>query len=443
MKTLYIECNMGAAGDMLMAALLELHEDRSGFLQRLNEAGIPGVRVTADSALKCGITGTHISVSINGQVEGAGHCHSHSHDHDHSHGHDHDHGHGHAHEHSHSHDHDHGHSHAHVHSHDHDHSHGHDHGGHQHHSHSSMQHIEHLINGLKVSEKVKNDALTVYRLIAEAESHAHNVPVTDIHFHEVGAMDAVADIIGVCMLMEDLAPELVLASPVHVGSGQVRCAHGILPVPAPATAHILKGVPIYGGQVNGELCTPTGAALLKHFAAGFGDMPVMTLQKTGYGMGTKDFTRANCVRAFLGHKGSGHEEIAELICNIDDMTPEAIAFAQQLLMEEGALDVYTIPTGMKKGRPGILFTCMCRQSQIEKFVSLIFKHTTTLGLRETVSRRHSLEREEQVMATPYGPVRMKKASGYGVARMKAEYEDMAKIARENQLSLAEVGLLLK
>ncbi len=294
-----------------------------------------------------------------------------------------------------------------------------------------------------MSEKVKKDALAVYRLIAEAESHAHNVPVTDIHFHEVGAMDAVADIIGVCMLMEDLAPELVLASPVHVGSGQVRCAHGILPVPAPATAHILKGAPLYGGQVNGELCTPTGAALLKYFAAGFGDMPVMTLQKTGYGMGTKDFERANCIRAFLGHKGSGHEEITELICNIDDMTPEAIAFAQQLLMEEGALDVYTIPIGMKKGRPGILFTCMCRQSQTEKFVSLIFKHTTTLGLRETVSRRHSLERVEQVMATPYGPVRMKKASGYGVTRVKAEYEDMAKIARENQLSLAEVSLLLK
>lgn len=421
MKTLYIECNMGAAGDMLMAALLELHENRSGFLQRLNEAGIPGVRVTADSALKCGITGTHISVSINGQVEGAGHSHGHDHDHSHSHAHEH--------------------SHSHSHCHDHDHDRGH--GGHQRHSHSSMQHIEHLINDLKVSDKVKKDASAVYRLVAEAESHAHNVPVTDIHFHEVGAMDAVADIIGVCMLMEDLAPELVLASPVHVGSGQVRCAHGILPVPAPATAHILQGVPIYGGQVNGELCTPTGAALLKYFAAGFGDMPVMTLQKTGYGMGTKDFERANCVRAFLGHKGSGHEEIAELICNIDDMTPEAIAFAQQLLMAEGALDVYTIPIGMKKGRPGILFTCMCRQSQIEKFISLIFKHTTTLGLRETVSRRHSLKREEQVVETPYGPVRTKKASGYGVARVKAEYEDMAKIARENQLSLAEFALLLK
>lgn len=402
MKTLYLECNMGAAGDMLMAALLELHDGPDVFLKRLNTIGIPGVSVSASSSVKYGITGTHISVLVNGQEEITEDVHEHYHQtgpvHDRHHR---------------------------------------QHGG-GHHSHNSMHDIEHLISHLRVSDRVKQDAAAVYRLIAEAESHAHGVPVAEIHFHEVGNLDAVADIVGVCMLMEELAPEQVLASPVHVGSGQVKCAHGILPAPAPATAYILQNVPVYGGRVRGELCTPTGAALLKHFAASFGDMPVMKLQKTGYGMGKKDFESANCVRAFLGETGNSEEEVTELICNIDDMTPEAIAFAQQLLFDEGALDVYTTPIGMKKGRTGILFTCMCKSGQTEKFISLIFKHTTTLGMRETVSRRHTLSREHQTIQTQYGPVRMKASSGYGVTKTKPEYEDIAKIAREKGMALSDV-----
>ena len=213
--------------------------------------------------------------------------HDHSHgEHDHSYG-EHDHGHG-------DHDYDHAH-HDHC-DHDHDHAH-HDH--HHTHSHSGMADIVHLLSHLPVSEQVRKNAEAVYALIAQAESHAHGQPVSEIHFHEVGTLDAVADVVGVCMLMERIGAQKVLASPVHVGSGQVRCAHGILPVPAPATAHILEGIPCYGGAVQGELCTPTGAALLKHFAESFGAMPVMTATAVGYGMGTKDFEAANCVRAFL------------------------------------------------------------------------------------------------------------------------------------------------
>jgi len=417
MRTLYFECNMGAAGDMLMAALLELHNNPSEFLDKLNNIGIPKVSVSSAPAVKHGITGTHVKVLVDG-VEESPDMHSHSHDHGHHH---------------HSHDHDHHHSHEHE--HHHSHSHG--------HSHNTYHHIEHLIGHLDVSSEVKKNALGIYKLIAEAESQAHGVPVNQIHFHEVGEMDAVADIVGVCMLIEELAPDIILSSPVHVGSGQVRCAHGILPVPAPATAHILRNAPTYGGNIKGELCTPTGAAILKHYASEFGAMPIIKVSKIGYGMGKKDFEHANCVRAFIGEAARNNEEVVELICNLDDMTPEAVAFAQQILFDEGALDVYTMTIGMKKGRTGVLFTCMCKNDLRDKMISLLFKHTTTLGIRENISRRYTLNRKSEEVQTKYGSVRIKTAHGYGVTKSKPEYEDIAKIAANNELSIAEVMNELK
>jgi uncharacterized protein (DUF111 family) len=190
--------------------------------------------------------------------------------------------------------------------------------------------------------------------------------------------------------------------------------------------------------INGELCTPTGAALLKHFAQNFSKMPVMTVSKTGYGMGKKDFEKANCVRAFLGGTDIIHEEVIELVCNLDDMTPEAVAFAQQLLFDQGALDVYTTPIGMKKGRAGLSFTCMCRTGDRDKMLSLIFKHTTTLGIREYVSRRYALEKEHTEVETEYGKVRVKTSQGYGVKKSKPEYEDLARLARETGRSIQEI-----
>jgi len=403
MKTLYFECNMGAAGDMIMAALLELHENPADFLDRLNNAGIPGVSVTASPSVKHGITGTHVSVKINGKEEES---------------HDHNHGHSHTHEDSHTHD---------------EHEHKHE------HSHNNLHSIEHRIGHLSVSAQVKKNAAGVYKLIAEAESHAHGAPVNQIHFHEVGEMDAIADIVGVCMLLEELAPDLIIASPVHVGSGQVKCAHGILPVPAPATAYILRDAPTYSGNIRGELCTPTGAAILKYFASSFGSTPIMKVSKIGYGMGKKDFEHANCIRAFIGETDDGaDDEIIELICNLDDMTPEAIAFAQQILLDNGALDVWTTSIGMKKGRTGLLFNCMCRHDLKEKMLSLMFKHTATLGIRENISRRYTLTREFGEAQTKYGPVKLKIARGYGVTKSKPEYEDIAKIAKESDVSIQDV-----
>ena len=442
MKTLYLDCSMGAAGDMLVAALIELLPEPDKFIDKINSLSIPGVVVEKESSVKCGITGTHIAVRVNGAEEDENmHEHHHEHgEHEHEHHHEHEHEHHHEHgEHEHHH-HDHGeHEHEHHHKHE-EHEHHHEHG---HHHHASMYDIEHIVNSLNASDKVKNDVIAVYRLIAEAESHAHGRPVTEIHFHEVGTMDAVADVTMVCMLMEELAPERIVASSVHVGCGQVKCAHGILPVPAPATAYILKDVPIYGGKINGELCTPTGAALLKYFADSFGEMPVMKTHAIGYGMGKKDFEAANCVRAMMGEAEDKTDTVLELSCNVDDMTAEEISFATERLFDGGALEVYTIPIGMKKSRPGTLIRVMCKEEIKEKMIELIFKYTTTIGVRETETKRYVLERRIYSMETPYGEVRKKISSGYGVKRCKYEYEDLARIAREKNICIEEVKKLIE
>ncbi len=498
MKLLYLDCGMGAAGDMLGAALAELLPDdaRDAFTSELNAAGIPGVHVSLDPSVKCGITGTHLTVTVNGTEEKEG---GHSHSHEHSH-----------------HDHQHDHAHDHSHSHDHQHSHSHDH--HHDHSHRSLHDIHHIIDDLKLPEAVRTDILAVYRLIAEAESKAHDKPVSEIHFHEVGTMDAIADIASVCLLLHKLAPDQIIASPIHVGSGQVKCAHGILPVPAPATAYILKDIPIYSGSIQGELCTPTGAALLKHFVTRFDQMPLMTPASTGYGMGTKDFPAANCVRAILGESfaENQHEQpacspatpapttapastatpasatapapttapastatpapeeaaitetICELSCNVDDMTGEDIAFAIETFLQNGALDAFTVPCTMKKGRPGVLVTVLCKDPDQKLMTKLILQHTTTLGVRSAEKKRWILSRTESetvipddMLANVTSPdmpaeskahelkttgndctIRSKTSTGFGITRNKYEHDDLEKIARTYGLTLAQVRALL-
>ena len=494
MKLLYLDCGMGAAGDMLGAALAELLPDdaRDAFTSELNAAGIPSVHVSLDPSVKCGITGTHLTVTVNGTEEKEG---GHSHSHEHSH-------HDHQHDHSHSHDHHHDHSHEHSHSHDHHHD----------HSHRSLHDIHHIIDDLKLPEAVRTDILAVYRLIAEAESKAHDKPVSEIHFHEVGTMDAIADIASVCLLLHKLAPDQIIASSIHVGSGQVKCAHGILPVPAPATAYILKDIPIYSGSIQGELCTPTGAALLKHFVTRFDQMPLMTPASTGYGMGTKDFPAANCVRAILGESFAENQDvilgesfaenqpeqpacipaapastatpasatapaseeaaitetICELSCNVDDMTGEDIAFAIETFLQNGALDAFTVPCTMKKGRPGMLVTVLCKDPDQKQMTKLILQHTSTLGVRSAEKKRWVLSRTESetvipddMLANVTAPnmpagsktqelkttgndctIRSKTSTGFGITRNKYEHDDLEKIARTYGLTLAQVRALL-
>ncbi len=419
MKTIYFDLSMGAAGDMLTAALLELHNTPDRVLETLNRVFSGKAVLSVRKERKCGISGSHITVSIDGEIEGEETGH-HSHEHagclEHRHGH----------EHGHSTDNEHCIEHR-----------------HHHHCHSSLSDVRTIISGLDLPESVIRDSLAVYDLIAEAEAKVHGQAMENIHFHEVGSLDAMADVVSVCYLMQELSPEKVFASPIHVGSGTVRCAHGELPVPAPATQELLKGIPIYSTDIRGELCTPTGAALLKYFVSEFGPMPMISVMKVGYGLGTKEFPRANGLRALLGdtedHAG---EQILELACNIDDMTGEEFSFARERLFEAGALDVTFTDIGMKKGRPGIMLSCICRPEQRDAVLTSLFRHTTSLGVREYICNRYTLSREFISRETPFGPIQVKRAFGYGVSREKPEYEDLRKYAEEHGLSLREVRNLI-
>ena len=390
MKTLYLDCSMGAAGDMLAGALLELVPDPDASVAELNAFGIPGVMYKRETLSKCGIAATHLSVTVAGHEEHESHHH-----HDH-----------------------------------------------HHHEHRSLADVLHVIGHLKLEPSVREDVKSVYESLAAAESRAHGKAVGEIHFHEVGALDAIADIAAFCHLLRRIAPDKIIASPVHVGSGTVNCAHGVLPVPAPATAFLLEGVPTYSdGVIVGELCTPTGAALIKNFAASFGPQPLMTVRSIGYGAGRKDFPRANVVRAMLGESAaeeSGDGEIFELNFNVDDMTGEELAFASERIFAAGARDVSFAPVVMKKGRPGQRVSVMCSAETRGEVVKAIFAHTSTLGIRETHCRRYTLDRKIETVALADGStVRRKVASGYGVCRAKWEADDLAAFARTKGISLAE------
>lgn len=382
MRTLYIDCSMGCAGDMLTAALLVLHPDKDDFLSRMNAALGGKAVLSASPDSKCGLRGTHVTVLINGDEEGEK--------------------------------------------------------THHHHEHTSITEIMAFIDSVPLDEAIRENAKKVYSIIAEAESRVHGHPMENVHFHEVGSLDALADVLSVCALMHELAPERILASEVNVGSGTVRCAHGVLPVPAPATELILRGVPIYSGQIKSELCTPTGAALLKYFVSEFVAMPTMKIENAGCGTGKKNFECANVVRAFIGETADEGDRIIELACNLDDMTPEELAFAMEELFSLGALDVYFTNIGMKKSRPGVKLTCMCREKQRERMLECIFKHTTTLGVREYACKRYELGRSEKAVRTQDGEVRVKISSGYGVVREKAEYEDLAALARKSGKTIAQI-----
>ena len=413
MRVLYLDLGMGAAGDMLSAALFELlsGKEQEDYLSAMNHLGLDGVSVQAERSEKSGITGTHMTVLVDGSEEADVPDHAHTHVHAHH--------------------------------------------------HHALAEIHKVIGSLNLPDAVKADAQQVYRLLAEAESHAHGVEVDQIHFHEVGEKDAVADIVSVCLLMRMIRRDKVIASPVATGSGTVRCAHGLLPVPAPATAFILKEmrIPCLSGSEGGELLTPTGAALTGFFVNAFGKMPEMTINGIGYGMGKKDFSRANCVRALLGQTTSEEDEpdgirdeVSELSCNLDDMTPEDLSFAMNQLFEAGALDVFTTPAGMKKSRPGIVLIALCHREQKASVIKAFFTYTTTLGIREKICQRYIMKSSfetvtlsradfgtsapEDRQKTASIPVKISK--GYGTVQRKPEFEQVAEAAETFGVPTAEV-----
>ncbi|MBR6135351.1 MAG: nickel pincer cofactor biosynthesis protein LarC [Clostridia bacterium] len=437
MKTLYLDLGMGAAGDMLTAALLELFENREEVLAELNSFGIPETEYMADAVQKSGITGTHMRVILNGEEEQPYEDGHHHHDHDHTeeeHHHHHDHGEEH-------HDHDHGHEHGEHHHHDHDHAEEHHH--HHGHHHAHVSDIRSMIESLSLSEQVKEDAINVYRLIAEAEGKVHGKEMDEIHFHEVGTRDAVADVCAVCYLMRKLSPDRVIASPIHVGKGTVRCAHGILPVPAPATALILEGVPIYSREeISGELCTPTGAALVKYFTDEYSPMPVIVPEKIGYGFGTKDFPILNAVRTVLGSEEDKAESIYELDFNIDDMTGEEIGALTDALFTAGAREVFITPVYMKKNRPGNLITVLVSDDRKDELVRAIFTNSTTIGIRETEKKRYVLKRDIIEKDTALGTVRFKSSKGFGVEKTKPEFDDLLEISKKTGRPVTEIRKMI-
>ena len=400
MKRLFLDCQMGIAGDMLTATLLGLVDNPEMWIQHLNQIGIPDVTYTLIPKEDKGLQGYRVAVTINGIEESEHHKGSPRDQH---------------------------------------------HTDHHHHVHSrGLQGVTDIINSLSISDKCKQDAINVYNLVAQAEAKVHKSTVTQIHFHELGMLDAIADIVAVCVLLEKLNFDEIIISPIHVGTGTVHCAHGELPVPAPATMELLAGIPMYADyQIKGELCTPTGAALAKYFGTTFSYMPVMTPTKVSYGFGIKHFERPNCIRAFVEINNDSEDTIIEMSCNLDDMTPEEIGYAVEQLLISPALDVFTTPIMMKKQRPGTMLTVLCKVDDIDTMRDLIFRHTTSLGIRYHRCERYILSRSAGDIAWEGNRIAFKTSSGFGVKRHKYEYDSLATIAKQNDMSLLDLKRQLR
>lgn len=383
MRTLYLECNAGVSGDMLLGALSDLLKDPFELKGMIEGLGIPGIVCNVSIDEKSKISGIRVSISCGGVEEG-------------------------------------------------------DVENEKKHQHHMVGDVFKLIASLNVSDRVKSDAAAIYAIIAEAESNVHGKPVNEVHFHEVGALDAIADVVGVCMLIERLAPATIIASPLRTGYGEVVCAHGTLPVPAPATAYILQGMPIYAGDAEGEFTTPTGAAIVKHFAESFGQLPLMEFEDMGYGLGKKDMGIANMVRAFIGEVDGDLPVVKELSCNIDDMSPEDMGSVIDILMEAGALDAFITGCIMKKSRPGYLLTCICREEDEEDLAMTILAHTSTIGVRTHVCERYEMHSRFESYRTEFGDVRIKVSEGFGYRKWKPEYEDLLRNAIDYDVPVSDI-----
>jgi uncharacterized protein (TIGR00299 family) protein len=435
MRIAYLECFSGMSGDMFLGALIDAGVSAE-LLEKTVAALNVGAQIEISRVNRSGITATKVDVLVHAEKElpreefwgqSAGHHHSH----DHSHGHEHDHD-----------------SHGGAHAHQHSHSPAssttgasatHEHG-------RSLKEIKRIIAGAPISESAKTTATAIFEALGTAEAKIHNMDIESVHFHEVGAVDALVDIIGAAVLAEALGVEEIVCSPLNVGGGMVQCAHGVFPVPAPATVELLRDTPAYSSGIQAELLTPTGAAIVKTLASRFAAFPDMTIEKSGYGAGTRDFPgHANVVRITIGESASTlaaktqQEAICVLEANLDDLNPQVFGYVLDRLLEEGALDVFAIPVQMKKNRPGTLLTILCKPEDAARLTQLIFTESTTLGVRRRMEQRQTLARRWVTVATSWGEVRMKIASMNGtVTNYAPEYEDCRKIAAEQHVPLKAV-----
>lgn len=310
--------------------------------------------------------------------------------------------------------------------------------------HRSLSHIKEIIMESRLDASVKQKSIEIFVRLAQAEARVHHSPIEAVHFHEVGAMDAIIDVVGAVAGLNALGIQKVFCSPLHVGSGTITCAHGTLPVPAPATAELIKGRPVYSTGVRGELLTPTGAAILTTLSSGFGPMPAMTVRQTGYGAGTSDPDIPNLLRVMIGDAqdeigGYESEQAALIETTIDDMNPQIYDYIFQKILDMGAMDVFLTPVQMKKNRPGTLLTVICPLDKVPGVSNFLLRETSSIGLRWRVEHRIKAPRTIQTLHTRYGPVRIKIAETHGIPiNLSPEYEDCKRISLERDIPLKQV-----
>ena len=432
-KILYLECYSGISGDMTVGALLDLGGDKEGLLKVLNSLNIDGYHLHFGRKEKCGIDAYDFDVQLE----------SHHHDDDQEHHHDHDHHHDHSHSHDHDHDDDHAHSHSHDHAHDHHHSHS--------HVHRNLYDVMEIINRMDGKDSVKAMAGKIFSIVAEAESKAHGLPVEQVHFHEVGAIDSIIDIVSAAYLIDSLNVDKVIVSPLAEGTGYVRCQHGVMPVPVPATANIVKAyeIPLKLTDNQGEMVTPTGAAIAAAYHCKEQLPKLYSIKKIGLGAGNKDFEQANILRAMIieetvsEEQAKDHTSMQVLETNIDDSTGECLGYVMDRLLEAGAADVWYSPVYMKKNRPACTLHVLCRKDQTEEMEEIIFNETTTIGIRSYSVNRTILERRNQMVETSLGEAKVKLAGYKGKYRCYPEYESVKEISRKTGLGFQEVYHIVK
>ncbi|HWR62568.1 MAG TPA: nickel pincer cofactor biosynthesis protein LarC [Clostridia bacterium] len=415
MRTLYFDCFSGISGDMTVGALLDVGADEKALLEGMEKLKVDGYRIEIEKKLKNGISGTDFSVILEDHEEYEEHeYHEHHHD-GHDHGHDHDH-------------------------HVNEHNHGHQHVHNDAHVHRNMSDIEKIINDSELNERVRMLALKIFKLVAEAEGRIHGKPAGEVHFHEVGAVDSIVDIIGTAICIDSLNVDRIVFSSLPLSRGFVRCQHGVFPLPAPATLEILKDVPVYYTDVNFELVTPTGAAIAKGLAEEFGMVGELAVERIGYGLGKKTYEIPNVLRVMLfNSKKKISDRVMEIETNIDDMTAEQLGSVMDRLFEQGALDVFFTPVLMKKNRPGTKLTVLCHQDRKDALTEALLRHTSTFGVRFSYLDRTILDRETVAVDTCFGSIRCKLGRLTGeLLKYSPEYEDCKAASEKSGRPISEV-----
>jgi uncharacterized protein (TIGR00299 family) protein len=397
LRALYFDCFSGVSGDMMLGALLDLGIDEKKFIEELNKLNLSGYKIVIEKKVKDSIAVTDVNVIVEGIED-----HNHHHDHDHHHDHN-----------------------------------------HHHHPSRNLKDIEKIINESNLKSNVKEFGIKVFKEIAKAEARVHNKEINEIHFHEVGAVDSIVDIMGVAICIDLLLVDKIYSSPLRDGNGFIKCQHGMLPVPVPAVMEMLKmsKIPYITEDVNTELVTPTGIALIKCLCSEYGVMPPMKIKKVGYGAGKREIGRFNglrCVLGTLADELKKDDEIYVLETNIDDMNPELLGYVMEVLLERGAREVFYTPIYMKKNRPAVVLTVLTNEEMQDELSKIILRETSTLGIRKTICKRQTLNREEKSVMTKYGEIKVKISLAEGLKKVSPEYEDCKRLAKERNIPLWKV-----